>query len=420
MNPLSGAAQAARLRRDWLQTRAKVLRPALRTLELRTEVRPARGAVLLSYMTEAFALQDGTFPAPHTNLWECREIARTYLELGYDVDVVNYRNFLFTPRRHYDLVIDTRNNLERLAPLLDDDCIRVHHIEVQHLLFQNAAEFDRLVDLQQRRGVSLQPRRVERRTNLAIEHADLGVLYGGRHAAQRWAYAGKPLYPVPGTPIRTFDRPVEKDVDRVRNRFVFLSSGGLVLRGLDLVLEAFAELPDCHLTVCGPIDDEPDFRAAFHRELFETPNITTLGWVDVTGPQFEALMRDTIGLVYPTASDAQSGSVITAMHAGLIPIMTPAAGIDAPADAAVVLQEASVASIRSAVGELAARSTDELRQAADRAWTYARSTHTRSRFAAAYRELAAGLVGDAPMPRPVHVPTATVSDDEADAVGLRR
>ena len=62
-------------------------------------------------------------------------------------------------------------------------------------------------------------------------------------------------------------------------------------KGLDLVLEAFARMPELHLTVCGPIHEEPAFEAAFRRELYETPNIETLGWVDIASPAFAELLR---------------------------------------------------------------------------------------------------------------------------------
>jgi len=349
-------------------------------------------------MTEAFSRADGRLPTYHANLWECREIVRTFLDLGFDVDVINFRNFLFTPKRPYDFLVDTRNNMQRLTSVLGDDCKKIHHIETSHMLFQNAAEFSRLLDLQQRRGIALQPRRVERRSNQIIEHADLAVLYGGEHSARTWAYAGKPLYQVPGTPVREFPSPATKDFDQIRKNFLWIGSGGLVLKGLDLTLEAFASMPDHHLTVCGPLDDEPDFKQAFHRELYETPNITTLGWVDLHTPSFEEVLRRTVGMVYPSASESLSGVTINGLHAGLIPIVTAECGVLFGPDIGTILPTASVGSIRRAVQEVSGQSTSRLEEMAASAWHFARATHTRQRFSVAYRAIIEGLTGDADMP----------------------
>lgn len=406
MAVLPDVAGAARQNALWLRTRAKVLAPALKTVSLEPRV-PARGNVLFSYLTEAFMLRHGDLPvAHHSNLWQARQMARTFLELGFRVDVINFRNFLHRPGRRYDAFVDIRSNMERLAPVLGDDCVKIQHLETSHMLFQNAAEFRRLLDVQQRRGVTLQPRRVERRTNRGIEFADCAVLYGNDHSADTWAYAGKPMYRVPGTPIRQFPSPAGKDFGRIRRNFLWMGSNGMVLKGLDLALEAFAGMPDLHLTVCGPIDVEPDFADAFRRELYETPNITTLGWVDVTSPRFTSLLRDTVGLVYPSASESQSGSVLTAMHAGLIPVISREA--DVPIDDAYgrTIAGLTVSDVQDAVRSVVDRSPSDLAAMADAAWSYARSIHTFEGFASAYRAIVEGLLvdGDPPGADPPSAP----------------
>jgi hypothetical protein len=48
----------------------------------------------------------------------------------------------------------------------------------------------------------------------------------------------------------------------------------MVHKGLDLVLEAFARMPECQLTIVGPVRNEPEFVNVYRKELFHTPNIT--------------------------------------------------------------------------------------------------------------------------------------------------
>ena len=67
-------------------------------------------------------------------------------------------------------------------------------------------------------------------------------------------------------------------------------------KGLDLVLEAFAGMPDHHLYVCGPLQQEKDFVKAFYTELYETPNIHAVGWVDLEGPEFLEIVNKCVGL----------------------------------------------------------------------------------------------------------------------------
>jgi hypothetical protein len=55
----------------------------------------------------------------------------------------------------------------------------------------------------------------------------------------------------------------------VPRRFVFLGGRGMVHKGLTC-RSAFAEMPDCHLTICGDVAREPHFQVAYQRELVAT------------------------------------------------------------------------------------------------------------------------------------------------------
>jgi len=346
---------------------------------------PPAGSVLLSYIIDPFLLgPDEPLPSRHTHYWESWQIARTFLDLGYAVDVISWRNTEFVLRKDYAFFVDVRHNLERIAPLLNPDCVKIFHSDTAHMLFQNAAESRRLLELQQRRGVTLQPRRFEM-PNLAIEHADCAIIKGNEFTLGTYRYAGKPLYPIWGTPVAHYPWPEDKDFDACRRNFLFLSSGGMVHKGLDLVLEVFAALPDYHLTVCGPVDREKGFEDAFRRELYETPNIHTHGWVDVDGPEFTDIARRCAGLVYPSCSEGQSGGVITCLHAGLIPIISVESGVDVRDDFGVLLKTSSLPEIRAAVERVAALPAETLRSMARSSWEVARAGYTREMFAANFK-----------------------------------
>ncbi len=88
-----------------------------------------KGDILLSYLVRPFTLAPWEHPTdPHTNYWECSEIARLFSERGYAVDVINWSNTIFIPRKPYAAIIDTHQNLERLSPLLPSDCKKVMHV----------------------------------------------------------------------------------------------------------------------------------------------------------------------------------------------------------------------------------------------------------------------------------------------------
>ncbi|HUP41790.1 MAG TPA: glycosyltransferase, partial [Thermoanaerobaculia bacterium] len=221
--------------------------------------------------------------------------------------------------------------------------------------------------------------------NRAAEHADAVTVLGNEFTAGTYAFAGKPMYRVPISNPFPLPFPEGRDLAAARRRFLWFGSGGLVHKGLDLVLEAFAGAPELELTVCGPVAREPAFERAYWRELHRTANIRVAGWVDVAAEAFRELARSHLATVYPSCSEGGGGSVVTCMHAGLIPVVTREASVDVAPEYGVVLEEASVEGVRRAARSLAARPPDELRERARAAWAFARGRHTRELFAERYR-----------------------------------
>ena len=353
---------------------------------------PSRGNVLLSYLPEPLIhQQEGLAIAnKHSQQWESMLMVRTFLEMNYSVDVIHWQNDWFQPEKDYSFLIDLRWNLQRLAPLLDPGCHKIMHIDVCHILYQNAAEATRLLDVQRRRGVTLTPRRFEW-PNLAIEHADCATVLGNEFTMDTFRYAGKPLYPVPIVPCASYPWPEGKDFGACRKRFLWFGNGGFVRKGLDLVLEVFARMPDYHLTICGPLDGDEDFVKAYHKELFETPNIESIGWVDTDGPDFKEICRNSLALIYPSCAEGQCGGVVTAMHAAVIPVISYESGVDTN-DFGITLPGCSLQEVEDAVRQVSELPETRLEEMARSAWEYARRNHTREKFARDFRAVIEGIL----------------------------
>lgn len=348
-----------------------------------------RGNVLLSYITLPFVISDSLLDA-HTNRWECREIARTFLDNGYCVDVIDWTNKTFSPKKNYDFFIDIHSNMERLSPLLNAKCVKIFHITGSHWLFQNSAEYERLLELQKRRGVTLVPRRIMPPSH-AIEHANIVTMLGNDFTESTYAYAKKRIYRIPLSTTHQYESVGEKNFDAVRKNFVWFGGSGMVHKGLDLVLEAFADMPELNLTVCGKVSNEKDFDLAFGDELYRSENIRTTGLVDPGGADFQKICENSIALVYPSCSEGQSGAVITTMHAGLIPLVSYQSGVDVH-NFGVIFKENSVESIRSTIREIASSPVERLRNMSIEAQKFATQNHTRETFSSSYRSFVSDLL----------------------------
>jgi hypothetical protein len=343
-----------------------------RIISLPASARTARAA-LLSYAIAPFV---GRGRDPGTDLtaaWVSLTLARLLRDRGWNVDVVSDSNVAFVPARPYRVVIASRRSLSRLAPGLPAGCIKVLYLDGADVLFQHAAECDRLLDLKDRRRVVLSPVRFERPT-LALEQAACAIVQGNALTLDSYHHARIPLHRVPTVAIGEQPSPRSKNFEACRRSFIAPGTRGLVHQGLDRTLEAFAALPDHRVTVYAPVHRERQFQEAYRRELRETPNIHAARWQGLGHPRFGDLARMAIGLVFPSSAEGQAQEVVAGMAAGLIPIVTREAGVDVEGFG-VVLPSSSPAEVSKAVRDLSALPVTRLGEMAEGAWHCARSRH---------------------------------------------
>ena len=352
---------------------------------LKPKTRP-KGRVLLSYTTLPF-IQPETISG-HSNRWECQKIAEIFTQHGFIVDIIDATNKNFKPKKKYTYCIDISNNLDRLEKYLNPDCVKIFHIPAAHWLFQNTAEYQRLLGIKNRRGFILSPRRIEK-PSLNIETADIATILGNDFTLNTYRYANKPITKIHIASTHTYPSPINKNFKTINKNFIWLGGSGMVHKGLDLVLEAFKDMPDFNLTICGKKDD--DFATAYNQELFETPNIHYVGFLDLGSDDFKKISDQAIGLIFPSCSEGSSGGVVTSMHAGLIPIISYEAGVNVE-DFGLILQENTIAEIKKQVLLLSQLPSEDLKTKAVKAWEYANTYHTRENFSTEYNNFVVNLI----------------------------
>jgi len=375
------------LRRMGIEIRKAASIPPRQFVELPPLQSPPKGHVLIAYVVDPFLLRKGEkIPSSHTLHIESKLLAQVFLDLGYAVDVVDFRSTTFVPRKNYDILVSSRTCLQRYAELLGPDCLKIFHVTVSHWLYNNSAALTRCLDVQRRRHVSLKSYKLIEE-NQAIEFADFAVYSTGNDFVPgTYAYAGKPSARFPLCTYTVYPSPENKDIESARHNFLWLGSLGFVHKGLDLVLEAFASMPEFHLYVCGPIEKEPAFQKAFDRELYHTPNIETIGWVDISGETFQDIARKCAALIYPSCAEGAGGNVLTCMQAGLVPVITYESCVDVTTGNGIQIEDLTVEAVQTAVRQLSSMAAEDLHAMTMRAWNFARTHHTHDAYKREYRK----------------------------------
>jgi glycosyltransferase involved in cell wall biosynthesis len=360
-----------------------------RPLRLNPRTGAGRGLVVLSYLVEPFSGATNRGARGHTNWQECVAMAEAWRTEGFAVEVVDRRDRDYRPPPDTSVVIDLGVNVGRWAEELPRDCVKILHATGAHWRTQNEAELRRLRNLWERRGFELQPRRqnIESR---GIESADLATVLGNDFTMESFRFAGKKLHRIPISSAYEFSWLTDRDFDAARRRFLWMGSYGMVHKGLDLVLEAFARMPDLELTVCGRPEKEEDFFAAYREELTALPNVRLAGWIDPSSPEFGELRRTHAAVVYPSCSEGGGGAVIHAMHAGLLPVVTREASVDI-GDFGEAIAGDTVEAVAAAVRAVAALSEEAVELRCRAAWDHARKSHTLAEFNSNYHRFAAAV-----------------------------
>jgi glycosyltransferase involved in cell wall biosynthesis len=353
--------------------------------------------MLLSLATRVYerTLEGKQLDKGHIAAWQNFNISRTFLELGFVVDVMNWYDHVNRPSKNYDVFIDVMANLERLSEHVGKNCIKIFHPMFAHWLVHNANTYARHSNLLRRRGVSLFPRRLMPPNNSA-EIADFIILRGGPFGNATFKHSPAQIYHIPQLHPFGIDEFLNREMENCRRRFVWLGGKGCVHKGLDLTLEVFKDLPECELYVCGQISGEPDFESMYRRELYETPNIHTIGWIDTTSQHWKQIALRCAGIISPTASELSCGSVICAMRNGLIPVATNEASVDL-AEIGVQIQDGSLSSVREAVCFLRDQKPERILKLSQAAYDAAHVRYGRKKFLEAYRKTISNILGIEPL-----------------------
>jgi glycosyltransferase involved in cell wall biosynthesis len=316
--------------------------------------------------------------------------------LGYVVDVIHKRDREARVDRGYELVVSERTDWRGLDRHFAPTCRQIFFVTSLGHAQHNRNVRRRYELIRDRRGCSLDVQRIygESFPALATAHALAGI--GNDFTIGSWSdvFEG-PMYPIDNHgPLYDRAEPTEaRDFERARRSFLYFASRSQPQKGLDLLLELFPGLPHLDLYVCSAYEGEPDFCACYRRELFETPNIHALGWVDVASAQFQDLARRCAYVVHPTCSDGQAGSLVQALHEGLIPIATREGGLDLD-DFGVLLENDDLDEIRRVLIEVSEQPAGWHAGRSERALEIARSRYTAAAYLERWRQIVAEVTAD--------------------------
>lgn len=314
---------------------------------------------LILYITHPFIEKE--ISVSHQNHWQAIEMARIIGKHNYIVDVADYQNSSIKLDYSYDLVIGLiPRGFNIYATHMNPGCKQIAYLTSMNLAVTSANELKRIEECYQRRGVKLKPRRFAGYIEKSIEQFDAVWYIGNKYNFHSYdCFKMPPVFFIKNTGY-VFPW-ADPNCERNAHNFMYFGSMGQVHKGLDLLLELFAEeIKDCTLYVCGNFAREEDFTLEYHKELYETSNIIPVGQVNINTDLYEKLASKCAYTILPSCAEGCAGSVITNMSAGIIPIVSRECGFEE--DEVILLPDCSKATIKSYILEYCHKNNEWIKE----------------------------------------------------------
>lgn len=337
---------------------------------------------LLSYVISPFL---GPIENYHSNNRECYTIAEILKELGYNVDVINWDNSTFLPVKKYDLVIDNHSNLERLSSSFSEHTKKIFHATNAHWLYQNSIEYARYYEFFLKKGVALSPPRLMVAGNSA-EYCDAISMFGNEFTKNTYGEYGSKVHHLPMSVTSSLEIIKERNYSLAKKNFVWLNSHGGLLKGLDIVIDAFSMLPQLDLYICGDLEREYKFKETISLQLSKAPNIKIAGWVDIEGDEFEKIAATCAWVISTSFSEGGGGSTLNCMAKGLIPIVSRTSSLTLPEKTGFYLEKNDPVELSDLISKIIMLPGEALQEMSSNAANFIASNHSIQNFKNSYKE----------------------------------
>lgn len=353
---------------------------------------------LLVYITAPFIVKK--ISDSHQNQPQAVEMARVIGEFGYNVDVIMYtlkNPGEYLKDRTYDFIVGLiPRGLDFWTGHMNPSCKIAAYMTSMNLAVTYQTEVKRIDELEQRKGVRLKVRNGSPDYFLTkdLESFDAAWFIGNQYNLRSYdCFNMPPVYFIRNTGYN-FSW-LNKDIIRDKRNFLFFASGGQVHKGLDLLLDIFSEdgFP-CNLYICSSFMNEEDFCQLYHHELNKCPNIFPVGFVDINGAVFREITEKCAFMIMPSCSEGCAGSVLTAMSAGLIPIISRECGIDGEIDDGVIqILDCKIDTIRKYILECSQKPDDWIKEHSALSVKTATTTYSFESFTRSVREAMSKTIG---------------------------
>ena len=337
--------------------------------------------VLISYITSPFKSE---LNYSHSNLRECYAAAEIFHTLGYCVDVVEFSLNRKIDYSKYDILYGMGPVLERSFYTQEAKSpIRIFYATGCNPVFSDVETVLKVRDFynQKRRLLMGSSRIIKQSQHAQIFLSEAVIVLGNEYVQntyRRYDPKGVDRY----VRLNAFYNDVydidleNKDFSLAKKHFLWFGSGGLIHKGLDILLDIFSQRKDLFLHICGASMKETGFFDYYKDLLSTSSNIINHGFVKMESDEFKRIMHTCGYAVFPSVSEGGSPALLNTMaNGGVIPIITRSSGLDMD-EYGWIIDAHDINLFSDAINEAALLADAVLKEKAIKVKSHVRKTYT--------------------------------------------
>jgi len=300
-------------------------------------------------------------------------------KLGYIVDIISWNDTEFVPERSYDLFVGHGGkNFEIIHKQLSNKVKSIYFSTGSYWEYHNLQEVRRFHSFKLKHGIDLKYDRYIQESEEYANRMASGIICLGNLDCKNTYKKFSQVYSLNIGCFPDHNQRLDSDIgtQELRKKLLFLSGGGNIHKGLDIVLDTFAENKQYNLFIATELDK--DFEHYYHK-ILKLPNVHSYGFVPMRSKLYYSILDKCSYLVFPSCSEGSPGSVVESMQRNILPIVSKESHIDVNGFG-VKLKKSTTIDLKSAISEVTNYSEETFIKKSKLAARMARTRHSPENF----------------------------------------
>lgn len=314
--------------------------------------------VLISYIVYPLRFKKTN---DHNNQLEIHSISKIFYELGFNVDVVFYKNDENLDFNKYDLVFGFGKTFEKSLNI--NNIKKIFYSTGSFPKFQNKQTKIRMLEVLKKTG-KLMPESCrfnnDFNENVYLK-SDAIILIGNENTKNTYPESlHSKIFTINSFYNKELVYSPLKEINKRRKNYLYFTSNGAIHRGLDILLEYFSRHKNLNLYISTNLKNEKQFMDIYKKEL-SLANIKYFGKNIMGSNKLNDIINNCLFTILPSVSEGQSTSITNMAFCGLIPIITKTCGTDLEKNG-ILIKNVNYNSINSAINKSQKLTNDQLKK----------------------------------------------------------